>query len=110
MKTTAQPPTTDTWPEGVLYRFQTVGGATVDLHAHRFATQYTNQGRPFASNEWREVDGYMWLCRGCDTSSFDDFTYHGGYLPGEKREARDHAQAHAERCRAMPRPEQAAST
>ncbi|WP_030872592.1 hypothetical protein [Streptomyces sp. NRRL F-2747] len=31
-----------------LMRFLTVGHAVVEVHAHRFTTRYTRQGRPYA--------------------------------------------------------------
>ncbi|CAM5250243.1 hypothetical protein SGLAM104S_01611 [Streptomyces glaucescens] len=98
------------WPEGVLARFITVGGATVDLLTHTFRTRYTGQGRPYVSDEGREVDGFTWACLGCGATSATNgrnyirFDY-GRYLPTEDGEAREDAQTHAERCRALPRPE-----
>ncbi|MFD0053019.1 hypothetical protein ACFVHR_04745 [Streptomyces sp. NPDC127168] len=102
-------PTQAPWPDGVIARFLTVGGATVDLGTHTFRTRYTGQGRPYVSSEGREVDGFTWACLGCGaTSATNGRTYirfdYGRYLPTEDREARDDAQAHAERCRALPRP------
>ncbi|MGW9058888.1 hypothetical protein [Streptomyces sp. NPDC055733] len=102
-------PTQAPWPDGVIARYLTVGGATVDLGTHTFRTRYTGQGRPYVSSEGREVDGFTWACLGCGaTSATNGRTYicfdYGRYLPTEDREARDDAQAHAERCRALPRP------
>lgn len=64
------------WPEGVIARYLTVGGATVDLRA---------------------VDDFYdhrYDCLGCG----DMWAFRG-----ESR-VRSNAQAHAETCRAMPRP------
>jgi hypothetical protein len=62
------------WPEGVLARYLTVAGATVDIH----------QG----------ADGYTSArCTGCPI----------GYT-GDEMTAHDRAQQHAEKCRALPRP------
>ncbi|KMS81805.1 hypothetical protein ACH49_01350 [Streptomyces leeuwenhoekii] len=98
------------WPEGVIARYLTVGGATVDVRTHRFTTRYTGQGRPYVGNEDYEVDGFTWACFGCDaTGATDGRNYirldYGRYLPTERGEVRQDAQEHAERCRALPRPE-----
>ncbi|MEE1783068.1 hypothetical protein PUR71_09080 [Streptomyces sp. SP17BM10] len=91
------------WPEDVLARYLTVGGAHVDLLRHKFRTRYTPQGRPFVSDQWREVDGFIWQCRGCDTRGgvgvFDD-----QYLPNERKQANEDANSHAAACRSMARP------
>lgn len=96
-----------TTPATPLMRFLTVGGATVEVHSYRFQTNYTSRGRPYASDRLREVDGFVWQCLGCGTHSRDSFLYDDGYLPNEHAEARDHANAHACECRAMPKPETA---
>ncbi|MBX9392252.1 hypothetical protein K4749_01225 [Streptomyces sp. TRM72054] len=63
------------WPEGVIARYLTLVGATVDLRGRDENTSAT--------------------CTGCG----ERIT-----LFGERR-TRELAQAHAERCRALPRPE-----
>jgi hypothetical protein len=96
------------WPEGVIARYLTVAGATVDLARkqirHTFPdgilgtrglTSATCTGCP-ASGEfphWRTRTG-TW------SGSWDED------IPAEKADAdaRDWAQAHAEKCRALPRP------
>ncbi|WP_438490721.1 hypothetical protein [Streptomyces sp. S186] len=88
-------------------RFLTAGGATVELRSHRFSTRYTGQGRPYVSDEVRDVDGFVWKCLGCDADGRSDgpnpIRFDGGrYLPGERDEARRDANAHAQTCRAMP--------
>jgi TPP-dependent indolepyruvate ferredoxin oxidoreductase alpha subunit len=85
-RTQPQPaqPSPAPWPEGVIARYLTVGGvadpnATVDI---------TDKGE---DTYWR----YDTACAGCPHA--DMFT--------DLDDARDDAQAHAERCRALPRPE-----
>ncbi len=102
--------TQQTWPEGVIARYLTVGGATVEMRSLRFTTRYTPQGRPYVSDKSREVDGSSWFCLGCGADGSTDAaaTYirfdHGRYLPNERDDARRDANAHAEKCRAMPKP------
>ena len=96
-----------TWPEGVIARYLTVGGATVDLTAKQIPHTFPDgisgtRGLTVAS------------CTGCSASS--DFphwhirkgTYGGSWdedIPEKANtDARDWAQAHADKCRAMPRP------
>lgn len=64
----------DTWPEGVVARYATAGGATVDLIG----------GGDLAQSR----------CTGCGHRS--EF--------GHKSFVHEKAQAHAEQCRALPRP------
>lgn len=77
------PPTTETqqdaWPEGVIVRYVTVWGATVDLSG-------TNS----------EATG---VCTGC-LAVFPDHTH----LRTTLNAARGWAQGHAEKCLALPRP------
>ncbi|GAA2629815.1 hypothetical protein [Streptomyces axinellae] len=68
-----------TWPEGVIARYLTVAGATVDV---------IDKGE---DTYWR----YELVCRSCP-ETFDD---------SNEYEVRDRAQSHAESCRAMPRPQ-----
>jgi|1185.fasta_scaffold01178_4 hypothetical protein len=70
--------TATAWPEGVTARYLTVGGATVDL-------------RPQPKNEAAHTYGD---CTGCE--------HHIDWTLTEY--ARERAQSHAEKCRAMPRP------
>lgn len=89
-----------------LMQFLTVGGAVVELRAHRFSTLFTTyRGRGYLAHdrEKGEVDGFVWSCRGCGGSGRDVLS-DGQYLPGERGKARDDANEHAETCRAMPRP------
>lgn len=95
-----------TWPEGVIARYVSVGGATVDLtelhtlppHPEPYATAASCTGCPAT----KEVGHYR--------------TYYqsGGFLDGATEEhepdqataqARAWAQTHAEKCRALPKPD-----
>lgn len=94
------------WPAGVIARYLTAGGATVDLtiteqpHRHDDGiTGYRNSTRA--------------VCTGCPAAQ--EFPHHrihrGSYSEWEKHEpqaaetdARAWAQSHAETCRAMPLP------
>lgn len=93
--------TTD-WPQDVLARYVTVGGAHVDLLSHRFRTNYTAQGR-YVSGPPNEVDGFTWTCRGCDTRGAVN-VFGDPYLPGERNRAHEAANSHAAECRSIPRP------
>ncbi|MUN41445.1 hypothetical protein [Actinomadura litoris] len=87
------PPTTQqpaAWPEGVIARYLTVGGATVDL--------------------MRSRAGITAVCRGCPVAHATRAFERAGSVrqDGGKRateQAQEWAQTHAERCRAMPRPD-----
>lgn len=67
------------WPEGVIARYLTVVGATVDLTG----AEYDASG----------------ACGGCQKKFSDS-----GYVSGSLSVARHWAQEHAESCRALPRP------
>lgn len=62
------------WPEGVIARYLTVSGAHIDI-----------------TKPWND---YRAVCDGCAK----------GYSCSFENPARDWAQAHAETCRALPRP------
>ncbi|MGW3272554.1 hypothetical protein ACWDFH_13920 [Streptomyces kronopolitis] len=66
------------WPEGVIARYLALGGATVDI---------TDTGE---ESYWR----YEAACTGCPATEVANFE---GFV-------RTWVQAHAEKCRAMPRP------
>jgi len=72
-------PTADAtaWPEGVLYRFPTLFGSTVDVTAARTVPAWV-----------------MATCRACDAESL------GGY----RGKVNEWAQEHSAKCRALPRP------
>ncbi|MFI8279771.1 hypothetical protein ACIGBH_33705 [Streptomyces sp. NPDC085929] len=90
------------WPEGVFARYLTVGGATVDLTSRLnvmtppepFATLAACSGCPAAQefSHWR----LMWQLEGGQ-----DEEHHPA---AADKDARAWAQAHAETCRAMPKP------
>ncbi|MCK1813281.1 hypothetical protein MTQ13_03165 [Streptomyces sp. XM4011] len=68
------------WPEGVVIRFVTVGGAHVDVTGPEYSDQTS------------------WYCHGCKDKS--QYPY-AGYLSSTRSKANDHASA----CRALPKPE-----
>ena len=92
---------TATWPEGVLARYLTAGGATVDL-THQLTLHTPPQA--YAT---------LAACTGCPAS--EEHNHHrlvwGATVQREEhqpeaadRDARAWAQSHAEKCRAMPKP------
>ncbi|MEU6016990.1 hypothetical protein ABZ826_23945 [Streptomyces sp. NPDC047515] len=97
---------TATWPEGVIARYLTVGGDTVDL-AHMDRYYPTEDG----IGETRNLT--FATCVGCHAAeefshwrvvkrmTFDDEVRD---LGAADTAARAWAQAHAEKCRAMPKP------
>jgi GMP synthase-like glutamine amidotransferase len=95
---TAQPAA---WPEGVVARYATVGGAHVNM-THRLTVH--NPPEPFAT---------LAACTGCPASEEVNHyrlvwgltAQHEEHHPeAADRDAREWAQAHAEKCRALPRP------
>jgi hypothetical protein len=93
------------WPEGVIARYFTVGGATVDITVR---LTLPPEPIPYATRA---------ACTGCpDAKEFNHYrTYYGsgGFLSDAREEhepevadeaARTWAQSHAEKCRALPRP------
>lgn len=99
-----EPAPGDGWPEGVVARYLTVGGATVDLTVR---TTLPPDPEPFAT---------LAACTGCPDSLESSHTRTGYSFYGSgstqwedpeaaDAEARSWAQSHAEKCRAMPRPE-----
>ena len=97
--------TVTAWPEGVIARYLTIGGATVDL-THRDRFYPTGDG----IGETRNLT--LAACTGCPAAeefshwrvvkrmTFDDKVRDP---EAADRDARDWAQAHAETCRAMPK-------
>lgn len=85
------------WPEGVIARYVTVGGATVDLSQH-----------PHIDDDIELLDAIA-TCLGCTTSErFCETTPLWGSqdaLAANTATARVWAQRHAETCRALPRPD-----
>ena len=115
MPSTAQ---TTTWPEGVVARYLTDVGATVDIttpHVERQVGEHAivpiGDGLTVQKKPEIVIDVTITArCSGCP----DDYTatYLGlfpfalkGLVDGHYgRDAREWAQAHAEKCRALPRP------
>ncbi|MGW0904999.1 hypothetical protein [Streptomyces sp. NPDC002853] len=85
----------------VLMQFLTRGGASVELYekawtVHRYAT-------PGRSAHDFDRTGFQWICRGCDAGGRDR-ELGWGYAENTPVKSRDEANAHAEKCRAMPKP------
>lgn len=93
------------WPAGVIARYLTVGGATVDV---------SEQPTYYDSTDPRSS---VAICAGCDKREVIDWTrdmwnYTQDCMVEETDEGgqwstpkvREWAQAHAEKCRAMPKP------
>ncbi|MFC8423969.1 hypothetical protein ACFUN7_24340 [Streptomyces sp. NPDC057236] len=81
-------PAAQPWPDGVIARYLTVGGATVDL-----------------TEKPDEITGVCWGCLS-ETNRFHfDPMCEGRRMESYvTRQADAWAQAHAEKCRALPRP------
>ncbi|NED12076.1 hypothetical protein [Streptomyces sp. SID9124] len=85
------------WPKGVLARYLTAGGATVDL-TYRLTVH--NPPQPYAT---------LATCTGCvATNEVSQYVSRWGveeHAPEiADAESRTWAQSHAETCRAMPKP------
>lgn len=89
------------WPEGVIARYLTVGGATVDL---TYQLNVLTPPEPFAT---------LATCNACTAASEHNHhrmvwglasQYEEHHPEAADRDAREWAQAHAEKCRAMPMP------
>ncbi|MFD4220430.1 hypothetical protein [Streptomyces griseus] len=85
------------WPTGVIARYLTVGGATVDL-THRLTVH--NPPKPFAT---------LASCAGCPAT--EEVSHYRTNWGSEEHnpeaadaDARIWAQSHAETCRALPKP------
>lgn len=89
-------PSTDTatWPEGVIARYLTVGGATVDINHD---TLYPDDTEPNVSCA---------RCQGCDAYCNEEWGHYRAFYASSSADdvVRPWAQAHAETCRAMPKP------
>lgn len=98
-------PAAEPWPEGVIARYLTVGGATVDLTR-------TRDPQDEDACEWDETRA---ACTGCTNASVErwDTRPYIQLISTEHAEqratqlTRAWAQAHAEKCRALPSPEAA---
>lgn len=98
--------TQTTWPEGVIARYLTVGGATVDL-------THGNRHYPTSDGIGETRNLTFAACTGCPaTTEFSHWrvvkrmTFDDKVRDPEAadRDAAEWAQVHAETCRAMPRP------
>ena len=95
-----------TWPEGVIARYLTVGGATVDV------IDDATDNRPAYNSTTHTARG---VCTGelCpETFAYGKYTYDPDIYPMEDEDFRrcvarvgEWAQSHAEKCRAMPKPD-----
>ncbi|WP_033307360.1 hypothetical protein RFN58_06965 [Streptomyces iakyrus] len=90
------------WPEGVIARYLTVGGGFVDL-THQM--NVLTPPEPYAT---------LAACTGCPSTSEHNHhrmvwgltSQYEKHLPElADSDAREWAQTHAEKCRALPRPE-----
>ncbi|MCI3246339.1 hypothetical protein [Streptomyces spinosisporus] len=87
----AQPsPATEPWPDDVIARYETGVGAIVELIDGEHSIKGTCSGCPEHAQPW--PFSYDPTCSGYRMDSY------------VKREATNWAQAHAEKCRALPRP------
>ncbi len=104
MTTTA--PAETAWPEGVIARYLTVGGATVDLteeSAYYIPTPPTQTRAQCSGCGDRETKewGFNILAHENGRPQPDEFDEGGRYTTPRLRRW---AQRHAEKCRAMPKP------
>lgn len=97
--TQAQPsPATESWPEGVVARYLTVGGALIDIRHDMHLIQDTQPNLTLA-----ECGGEG--CHERHTERWSQYAYRNNN--GSKSAdavVSGWAQAHAEKCRALPRP------
>lgn len=99
-------PAAQPWPEGVIARYLTVAGATVDL-------THGNRSYPTDDGIGENRNHTTATCTGCPaTEEFSHWrTVRGTYSSWDTRDAaaadqdaREWAQSHAAECRAMSRP------
>ncbi|GAA2441389.1 hypothetical protein [Streptomyces glaucus] len=90
------------WPAGVIARYLTVGGATADV-LDKTAPWRTGFGHTLSTActgelcDWTRYGTEFWF------DADEDPWGHDGYRSVVRR-LQDYAQAHAEKCRALPRP------
>lgn len=102
--TTSQ--TAAAWPEGVIARYLTVGGATVDITERSGYMHRTDPTETIATcTGCGKAEKVEWLQRAWNYTDdcMVDVLDEGGHRSGLKM--REWAQEHAEDCRAMPQPE-----
>ncbi|WP_037868243.1 hypothetical protein [Streptomyces sp. NRRL S-813] len=101
MSSTARTIAPTAWPEGVIARYLTVGGAHVDI---TYMCNALTPPEPYAT---------LANCTGCpDSSEHSHYRMVWGLTAQREervpeaadKDAREWAQAHAETCRALPRP------
>lgn len=94
---TTQQPTATAWPDGVVARYVTVGGATVDItdDRHRDYIGATCTGERCGWQERTCLEGMTY-----DTNEETQARFER-WLPTSQRGAQEHAEV----CRAMPKPE-----
>jgi hypothetical protein len=90
----------------VVMRFRTQGGATVELHRQDYRLRTRPDGVLLPNGETRVSHGFNWRCCGCGAIGGG-----GRYGLNERHydewrpeKSRNEANAHAEHCRALPRP------
>lgn len=108
----------NTWPEGVIARYATVGGATVDIRTETAEIGWCTGERRCQS--WIALDGHpgaeITISANCTGTGCTDPTGPTETIesctqrirkdtaePGIPLKLRDWAQSHAESCRAMPK-------
>ncbi|CUW31754.1 hypothetical protein [Streptomyces reticuli] len=103
MPASAQTVQSTEWPEGVIARYLTIAGVTVDIKAIGIDRQ-TSVGTVTDIT----ITAYCQGCRQKDVSTYlgmDASTFGDDFFASSLGDAaRDWAQAHAEKCRALPRP------
>lgn len=97
--------TTTPWPENVITRYLTVAGAALGRE------DLTVDVETLTSADSGDAHATRSTCRGCTASKVRDYALYRHYWDEEggvracQDDARRWAQAHAETCRSMPRPE-----
>lgn len=90
--------TPEPWPTGVIARYLTVAGATVDISHDMFYLHDTEPNVTVASCGGESCDASL-------TEKWGQHAYRGNNgSSGADAEAGKWAQAHAEKCRALPLP------
>lgn len=96
--------TASAWPEGVIARYLTVGGATVDIldNVDSFrsgATHRVSARCSGATCPWNELGCSFYAGHHLDSETFEEDWF---------RSLQRRCQQHAEKCRAMPKPPEVA--
>jgi hypothetical protein len=97
---------TNAWPEGVIARYLTVGGSTIDVIERSSFYGRTDPTETVATcagcGDRSETFTWTQQIWSYTSDCFVEETDEGGHRSAQK--ARTWAQSHAEKCRAMPRP------